>query len=146
MNNWVNWMLVIVGVVCIIVELLMGAITGFDLALLGVALSAGGAVGLFFSSTKIGLFSAGALAFVYMAFIRRWVRAKLSVKSQPSNVDALIGRTGIVTSRIAAHEPGRVKIGEEIWRAELARQDGAARDAGAEITVESVEGVTLRVR
>jgi membrane protein implicated in regulation of membrane protease activity len=146
MNNWVNWMLVIVGVVCIIVELLMGAITGFDLALLGVALSAGGAVGLFFSSAKIGLFSAGALAFVYMAFIRRWVRAKLSVKNQPSNVDALIGRTGIVTSRIAAHEPGRVKIGEEVWRAELARQDGAARDAGAEITVESVEGVTLRVR
>ena len=32
MGPWVNWFLVIVGIVCVIVELALGAMTGFDLA------------------------------------------------------------------------------------------------------------------
>jgi membrane protein implicated in regulation of membrane protease activity len=39
-----------------------------------------------------------------------------------------------------------VKVGDEVWRAELAGVGEAARDLGAEVKVESVEGVTLRVR
>ena len=32
MSNWVNWLLVIVGIIFVIVELALGALTGFDLA------------------------------------------------------------------------------------------------------------------
>jgi len=39
-----------------------------------------------------------------------------------------------------------VKVGAEVWRAELAGAEDAARDLGAQVTVQSVEGVTLRVR
>jgi membrane protein implicated in regulation of membrane protease activity len=39
-----------------------------------------------------------------------------------------------------------VKVGAEIWRADLAGGDEAAKDAGAVVIVQSVEGVTLRVR
>ena len=35
MGNWVNWLLVIVGVLCAAAELALGALTGFDLALVG---------------------------------------------------------------------------------------------------------------
>ena len=146
MGNWVNWLLVISGAVFVIVELSLGAFTGFDLALIGASLVTGGALGLVFTSAQVGLIAAAALAFIYLAFLRRWMRKRLTVKDHASNVDAVVGKTGIVTVRIAAHEPGQIKLGDEIWRAELAHLDDAARNPGDRVTVESVEGVTLKVR
>jgi membrane protein implicated in regulation of membrane protease activity len=145
-SNWVNWTLVILGVVSIIAELMLGAITGFDLALIGAAMVVGGGIGLFFASTKIGLASAGVLALIYLAFFRRWLKHKLTVKEHPSNVDAIVGRNGVVLVRIAPHVPGQIKVGDEVWRAELARESDAAREPGEKVTVDSVEGVTLKVR
>ena len=145
MGNSVNWLLVILGIICVIAELALGVMTGFDLALVGASLIAGGIVGLVFGSTNVGLLSTAILAFLYFALFRRWLKAKLQVKHQPSNVDAVIGRTGVVTKRIAPRDCGLVKIGSEEWRAELARQDGATLEPGAEIKVLSVEGVTLKV-
>ncbi len=146
MGNGVNWLLVIVGIVCVIIELALGAFTGFDLALVGGSLTVGGAIGLFAGSAKIGLLSGGVLALVYLALFRRWLRAKLTVKDQPTNVDALVGKTGIVTKKIALAEAGLVKVESEVWRAELAQADGTARDVGATVKIEAVEGVTIKVR
>ena len=146
MGMWVNWLLIIGGIVCVIVELALGAMTGFDLALIGGSLAIGGGIGFLAGSEKIGLLAAGGLALVYLAIFRTWLKAKLTVKNHPSNIDAIVGRTGVVTKRIALHEPGMVKVGDEVWRAELANAGEAARDLGAEVKVESVEGVTLRVR
>ncbi|HKV05245.1 MAG TPA: NfeD family protein [Candidatus Acidoferrales bacterium] len=146
MGNWVNWLLVIGGIICVIVELSLGAFTGFDLALVGGSLAVGGAVGLVAGSAEIGLLAAGALALIYLAAFRSWLKSHLTVKDHPSNVDAVVGRTGVVTKKIAPYAPGMVKLGGEVWRAELAGGQDAARDAGAEVTVESVEGVTLKVR
>lgn len=146
MGNWVNWVLIIVGIVCVIIELALGALTGFDLALVGGSLTVGGAIGLFTGSAEIGLLSGGILAFVYLAIFRRWLRAKLTVKDQPTNVDALVGKSGIVTKKIAVAEAGLVKVGSEIWRAELAKADDGAREVGATVNIESVEGVTIKVR
>jgi len=143
---WVNWLLVIGGIVCVIVELALGAMTGFDLALVGGSLAIGGGIGFFFASEKIGLLAAGGLSLVYLAVFRRWLRATLTVKNHHSNVDAVVGKTGVVTKRIALHEPGMVKVGDEVWRAELAGVENAPRDSGVAVTVESVEGVTLKVR
>jgi len=145
-SNWINWLLLIGGVVCVIAELAMGALTGFDLALIGGSLTLGGAIGLIAGSEKVGLLAAGVLCFVYFALFRRWLRAKLQVKQQPSNVDAVVGRTGTVTRKIALHQAGTVKVGSEEWRAELSAEDEAAKEKGASITVVAVEGVTLKVR
>lgn len=145
-KNVVNWLLVGCGGILIAAEVLLGAATGFDLALMGASLAAGGGIGLFFESTKVGLFSSGALAFIYLAFFRKWLRSRLTGRDRPSNVDALIGRTGVVTSRLAAESPGRVKMGDEIWRAVLSPGAGTAREQGESVTVEAVDGVTLLVR
>jgi membrane protein implicated in regulation of membrane protease activity len=146
LGNWVNWLMVIGGIVCVIIELALGALTGFDLALLGASLAVGGGIGLLAGSAKIGLLAAGALALLYLAVFRSWLRKKLTAKDQASNVDAVVGKTGVVTKRIAVREPGMVKVGAEIWRAELAAGDEVARDAGAVVVVQSIEGVTLRVK
>jgi len=147
MGNWVNWLLVIAGVLCVSGELAMGAVTGFDLALVGASLAAGGAVGLVAQSWQTGLISATIFSLVYVALFRRWLKARLHVKEQASNVDAIVGRTGTVTKRVGpSHDCGLVKIGSEEWRAELAQPDGTAREVGVSVQVVSVEGVTLRVQ
>jgi membrane protein implicated in regulation of membrane protease activity len=145
-GNWVNWLLIIGGIVCVIAELAMGAVTGFDLALVGGSLAVGGGIGLFLGSGKLGLLAAGTLALVYLAVFRSWLRSRLTVTEHASNVDAVVGKTGVVTKRISPREPGMIKVGDEFWRAELASAEETARDAGATVKVESVEGVTLKVR
>jgi membrane protein implicated in regulation of membrane protease activity len=145
-GNWVNWLLVIGGIVCVIVEMALGAATGFDLALIGGSLAIGGAIGFLAGSEKIGLFAAGGLSLVYLALFRSWLRARLTVQHSPSNADAVVGKQGVVTKRIAPREAGLVKLGSEVWRAELAAADEMPRDAGATVKVEAIEGVTLKVR
>jgi membrane protein implicated in regulation of membrane protease activity len=144
LGNWVNWLLLIGGVACVIVELALGAFTGFDLALVGGSLAIGGGIGLLTNSAHIGLFAAGGLALVYLLIFRSWLKTKLTVKDHASNVDAVVGKSGVVTKRIAPNEPGMVKVGAEVWRAEIA--DNSARNAGETVVVQSVDGVTLRVK
>jgi membrane protein implicated in regulation of membrane protease activity len=145
-GNWVNWLLVIAGIVFVIIELALGALTGFDLALVGASLAAGGAIGLLTGSANVGMVSAAAAALIYFALLRNWLKAKLTIREQASNVDAVLGKSGVVTKRIAPRDTGLVKVGTEEWRAELVQGDEAAREVGATITVSSVEGVTLKVR
>ena len=146
MRNFFNWMLIAAGFVMVIVELILGAATGFDFALIGVSLAVGGAVGIFFESTRIGFLAAGTFTIIYFVFLRRVVRSKLSSPNLPSNADALIGRASVVTVRISANAAGEVKVGDEIWRAALARNAAGPRETGDQITVDSIEGVTLHVR
>ncbi len=146
MGNWVNWFLVIGGILCVIVELALGAVTGFDMALIGGSMVVGGGIGLLTASAKMGLLASGGLALVYLAVFRSWLKAKLTVHDRPTNVDAVVGKTGVVTKRIASLEPGMVKLGSEVWRAELTGSDGTALEKGTTVKVEAVEGVTLKVR
>lgn len=148
MNNSTNWMLIIAGALAIVGEVLLGAVTGFDLALIGVSLVTGGVVGLVFGSAQVGLFSAGALAFIYLAFLRRRIRSRLSGPNRATNVDQVLGRTGLVTERIAPHAAGMIRVGDELWRASLKddEEGAAAIEPGATVVVDSVEGVTLKVR
>jgi membrane protein implicated in regulation of membrane protease activity len=145
-GNWVNWVLIIIGIACVIVELALGALTGFDLALIGGSLAIGGGIGFLAGSAKTGLLAAGGLSLVYLAVFRSWLKSKLTIHDQPTNVDAIVGKTGVVKKRIAAQEPGMVKLGGEVWRAELTGPRDAALEAGTTVRVESVEGVTLKVR
>jgi len=144
--NWVNWSLVIAGIICVIIELAMGAMTGFDLALVGAALAVGGGIGLLTGSANVGMLSAAGVALIYFALFRSWLKCKLTVRDQASNVDAVLGKTGVVTKRVAPRDTGFVKVGTEEWRAELAQGDEMVREVGSTITVSSVEGVTLKVR
>jgi membrane protein implicated in regulation of membrane protease activity len=142
----VSWILVIGGLVCVTIELALGAATGLDLALVGASLTIGGVIGLSLRSPIAGLLAGGGLSLVYLAVFRRWLRAKFTVKNQLTNADAVIGKTGVVTKRIASRSAGLVKLGDETWRAELSTTDDSVRETGATVRVEAVEGVTLKVR
>ena len=145
-GNWASWALVIVGGLMILAEVVLGAATGFDFALVGLSLAVGGSLGLLFNSAIVALFSAGAISFVYLAFFRSRIRSKLMAPGLPSNADALLGSRAIVTMPITPDAAGQVKIGPEIWRAVLSPTAKEAREPGASVIVESVDGVTLIVR
>lgn len=59
-----------------------------------------------------------------------------------TNIDAIMGKHGIVYQRITRTEAGFVKVGNEEWRAS-SKED---IDEGEEIEVIGVKGVTLQVR
>lgn len=143
--SW-NWALVIVGAVLILLEVMAGGFAGFDLVLIGSAFILGGVGGLVSQSTIVGIALAAVFCIVYIFLGRRWVRSRMLHNSLPSNTDALLNRRGMVTARIAPHQPGRVKLDDQEWRALAVEADTAEFEPGTEVTVDSVDGVTLRVR
>lgn len=61
-----------------------------------------------------------------------------------TGVDALLGKTGIVTERIEPHTgTGRVKVEGEDWRG--ASSDGTVIEPGTRVTIIQVDGTTLMV-
>lgn len=141
-----SWVLVILGSILILIEIALGGFAGFDLVLVGSALVLGGALGLWLGNTIVGFVSAAVLAVAYVLVGRRWMRARMRTHSVPSNVDAVIGAEGMVTQRVARHEAGQVRVKDEVWRALPAPDVPGPFEPGSVVHVESVEGVTLRVR
>jgi len=146
MPQFWNWALIISGAILILIEVSLGGFAGFDLVLIGSAIALGGAAGLLLGNANAGLLAAGAFCAAYIVLGRRFLRARLHVKGVESNADALLGARGVVLARLAPHAPGRVKVNDEEWRAVLAPGVQAPIEAGAEITVTGVDGVTVQVR
>ena len=146
MPRFWNWILILGGASLILIEVMLGGFAGFDLVLIGSSFVVGGAVGLYFYNVYLGMFVGGVLCAAYILAGRRFVRARLHVKGVESNADALIGRRGIVVAAIERHQAGRVRVGDEEWRAVAAEGASTSIPAGAEITVAGVDGVTLQVR
>ncbi len=144
-NGW-SWVLLVTGALLILVEVAFGGFAGFDLVLIGSAFLLGGGIGLWTHSPALGLVVASGLCVGYIALGRRWVRARLKSRTVPSNADALLGQRGMVMVRVAEHAPGQVKVRDEVWRAVPAPGVSGPFEEGAVVTVEGVDGVTLRVR
>jgi len=83
---------------------------GFDLALIGASLVAGGIVGLVFGSANIGLLSTAILAFLYFALFRKWLKSKLQSRRKRRTWTQSSAAPAYVTKRIAPRDCGLVKI------------------------------------
>lgn len=136
-----NYLLIIIGIGAIIVELLLGAATGFDLLILGVIFIISGTIGSITSSFTYSLVSITILSFLYLFIGRKMVKKSLSIATHKTNVDNLIGKTGFVIKKINKKTAGQVKVEGEVWRAVGSHEF----DPGQEVVVQSVSGVTLKV-
>ena len=140
-NLWLWLIFVIVGVVFVLLELVIGVETGFDLVFIGSAFILGGLASWPFHSWLLALIITGLICVAYVAIGRRYVHRWTAVSNAKTNIDAIIGREGIVLKNIAKNADGLVKVGNEQWR-------GRAEEdikQGEEIVVTSVRGVTLIV-
>jgi membrane protein implicated in regulation of membrane protease activity len=143
--DW-NWVLLIGGALLILVEVALGGFAGFDLVLIGSAFMLGGILGLWTENTNVAWIVAAVLCVAYLVAGRRWIRRKVRVESMPSNTDALLGQSGVVIVRIQTHEFGRVRIQSEEWLAAPAAGVTEPIEPGTVVTVEAIDGVTLKVR
>lgn len=146
MESWWSWALIIAGALMVLIELALGGFAGFDLVLIGTSFLLGGAIGLFTHSGSVGTAATAAFCVIYIALGRRYVRARLHRPGLPTNTDALLGLRGRVTAPISEHEPGQVRVRDEVWRARPAPGQAGTFEAGSEVIVEGVDGVTLLVR
>jgi len=139
--NDINTWLILAGIVAVVVEIMLGASTGFDLLLIGIIAVISGIIGTVFKSSYVAIWSIVILSFLYMIIGRKFIKNKLSIETKSTNVESLLGKKAIVVKPINKHMAGQVKIEGEIWRAESDKEI----DKGVEVSVESISGVTLRV-
>ena len=138
---WLWLVFVIVGLLLVLLELIVGVETGFDLVFIGSAFILGGLVAWPFHSWVLSLIATSIICIAYVAIGRRYVHRWTAVSKAKTNIDAIIGREGIVLKSIAKNFDGRVKVGNERWRA---RAEEDIKE-GDEIIVTSVSGSTLIV-
>ena len=139
---WLWLVFVIVGLLFVLLELIVGVETGLDLVVIGSAFTLGGLVTWPFHSWLMTVIVTGIICVAYVALGRRYVHRWTAVKKVRTNIDAIIGRQGIVLKSIAKNVDGLVKVGNEQWRA---RAEEGIKE-GDEIVVISVSGVTLIVK
>ena len=86
----------------------------------------------------VGLGAAVAAVGGYVFYTIAWSRREAPV----SSTAALVGQTGVVKSRLAP--TGTVQAASEVWSA--VSEGGEVIEAGEEVVILSVEGLTVRVR
>ena len=140
-TDWLWLLFVIVGLLFVLLELIVGVETGLDLVFIGSAFILGGLVTWPFHSWLLTIIVTSLICVAYVALGRRYVHRWTMVSKAKTNIDAIIGRQGIVLRNIAKNTDGLVKVGNEQWRA---RAEEGIKE-GEEIVVISVSGVTLIV-
>lgn len=140
-NLWLWTVFVGVGLLLVLLEIVLGVETGFDLVVVGSVFILGGLVTWPFHSWLLTVIVVVVLCVAYMALGRRYVHRWTQVKQERTNIDAIIGKRGIVLQSITTNVEGRVRVGYEEWRAR-AEEDISE---GEEIVVNGVSGVTLIV-
>lgn len=133
--------LIILGMVLIILELLFGVISGFDIALVGLSLVFGGIVHYNTNNWQAGIITAIVVIIIYFIYIRKLARKKLLVATQRIGIDSLIGKTAVVVDSISKKKPGKVLVDGEVWRA-MATESFTENE---EVLIMAIEGVSLKV-
>lgn len=146
MEFWDEWLWVLfvsIGLILVLLELLVGIEAGFDLVALGTVLIIGGLATSFLESWSITAIATSITSAGYILLGRRYIhRRTTSSDDTKTNVDAVIGKSGIVLSAISRNSVGLVRVGNEEWRAGAEEE----LDEGEEVMVISVSGVTLKVK
>jgi len=144
LDSWLWAAFIVVGLLMVLLELFIGVETGFDLVMLGSALILGGLLTSFVDSWLVTAIVASAFCVLYVVLGRRYIKAKMKVGDERTNVDAIIGKSGFVKKSIKKNSSGQVIVGNEDWRA---KSEGTINiEEGEEVTVVDVAGVTLIVK
>ena len=77
-------------------------------------------------------------------FILRHYFAIKSKDKIETNINALIGKKGLVIKRVEINKPGLIKVGGEIWTAEV--KNDLVLEKNTEVTVIAVKGSRLLVK
>jgi membrane protein implicated in regulation of membrane protease activity len=142
MEDWLIWFLGAIGL--LVAEMFTA---GFWLACLAVGAAVAGIVALV---PGLGPATQGITFAISSLLSMAGLRPRLMRYFQlgpgsdvRTGVDALLGKTAIVTERIGPGSTGRVKVDGEDWRG--ASSDDTALEPGTHVTIIQVDGTTLMV-
>lgn len=141
-NSWIWLVFVGLGLVLITLELLVGVETGLDMVFIGSAFILGGLVTVAMHSWAWTLVATVVICILYLFIGRRYIHRNIGVRATRTNIDAIIGKTGIVQKETDTSGEGTVKVGTEQWRARSA----IPIKEGEEIIVTGIHGITLDVK
>lgn len=139
MDPWLIWL--IIGVICVIVEIFDPAVFFISFGIAGLITSPLSTLGIPVWS-QILIF--GILSFVVFLFMRKVYEKLFQKEKTETNVYALVGKQGIVITRIPQDGRGEVKVGGEIWTA--IAKDNLEINNTEKVTVLSIEGNKLIVK
>lgn len=141
-DSWAWLIFIGVGLVLVLLELLIGIETGLDLVFIGSAFILSGLITLAMQTWVWTAVIAGIICVIYLGVGRRYIHRRMSFAAEKTNIDTIVGKTGIVLQDITRNNYGLVKIAMEQWRA------GADEEIkeGQEIIVTGISGVTLTVK
>jgi membrane protein implicated in regulation of membrane protease activity len=140
-DEWLWLVFIVVGLLLAALELVFGLDTSFDLVITGSAFILGGFLAWLFGAWLVAPIATIVTGVAYIALGRRYIKQMMGVPKEPTNVDAIIGRSGVALSRVSRAFNGRVRVGNEEWRARSAEEI----ETGEEIVVKAISGVTLVV-
>ena len=83
------------------------------------------------------------ISIVLLIFTRPFAVKKLNANKEKTNVEALIGKSALVTKKITKFEKGEVKIDGKIWTAKSISDEDL--EEGTECLLQNIEGVTAIV-
>ncbi|MBN1366579.1 MAG: NfeD family protein [Dehalococcoidales bacterium] len=141
-DTWMWLIFISIGLVLILLELILGVETGLDLVFIGSAFIIGGLTTVAAHSWILTLIITLVICVAYIAVGRRYVHRWTATKKEKTNVDALIGKKGVVLQGLAPGVTGLVKVGNEEWRARAEENI----EKGQMIVVTGINGVTVDVK
>ena len=133
--------IIIIGLLLVLSELFIGIQTGFDFVLIGTILILSGTIGMLSSNLILTLIIGIILCFVYFFFGRQFIKKKIIYITHSTNVDKLIGATGVCIRSITPSTAGMIRLSDEDWRSS---SDEVIYEKD-KVKVVSIEGVTLKV-
>ena len=139
-SYWTIW--IGLGIIFVIIEIFTA---GFVFSSFGLGMIFAGLSAYIFPQsliTQVIVF----ILFTFLIFItsKKWSKKFITESSAKTNVDALIGNTGIVTKAISKNEKGYVKVGGEIWSA--ISKNGVSLEKETSVEVLEIEGNKLVVK
>jgi len=141
-DQWTWAIFITLGLVLVLLEVIIGVDTAFDLVIVGSILIIAGAATIPFHNWWLTLVVAMVLSAIYLSLLRGYVRRRMRRGGAKTNIDAYIGLTAVVLKDIAVADVGRVRVNGEEWRA---RTDEPIT-AGEEVEITAVQGITLTVQ
>ncbi|MBP5590339.1 NfeD family protein [bacterium] len=139
---WIIWL--VVAVASFILEIF---IPGFWVAILGIGALAAAPLAALGAGTTWQILVFAVVSIIAVIFFRP-LALKYFFKSsekREANTNAMIGKKAKVLSKITADEPGKAKIGSEVWTA-IPENEESVFEEGETVEITAVDGAKIIVK
>ena len=138
-DPWLIWL--IIGVICVIIEIFDPAVFFISFGIAGLITSPISTLGI---AMWIQVLIFGLISFIVFLLMRKVYEKLFSKEKTETNVYALIGKQGLVIREIPQDGRGEVKVGGEIWAAVAENNIGINNSEKVEVL--SIDGNKLIVK